>query len=113
MLRLKDCFEKYVELEWGGSVAYKCIKPITQELVLERFGSDSSWYKDVETNAALLRELEDEMLFDGNRWVILLTLGIYFNAVRLADRAKMVYQEARERFPQFQPHEETKRLLGG
>lgn len=112
MLRLSDHFERFVELEWGGTVAYKCINPITQEVIQARFGSDTSWYAEVETNVRLLRNQIDAMLYDGNRWVLLLTLGMYYFANgRLAD-ARATYQEARERFPHFEPHQNTKRMIG-
>lgn len=112
MLKLEDYFERFVEIKWGGSVAYKCIKPITPEVIRERFGVDFSWYHDVEKNATLLRRLETEMLYEENRWVILLTLGIYFWANQLPEQAKAIYREACARFPQFQPNKITTMLIG-
>jgi hypothetical protein len=112
MLKLEDHFEKYVEIKWGGSVAYKCVKPITQQIILERFGVDSSWYGHIEQNAALLRKLEREMLYDENRWTMVLTLAIYYWANSCPELARLLYQEACARFPEFQPAERTTTLIG-
>ena len=112
MLRLQDHFEKFVEVKWGGSVAYKCCKPITRDVIRTRFGNDASWYGDVEANAALLRQLIDDMLYDENRWVMILTLGIYYYYNGRQEAAHACYREARACFPQFKVSELTTRMIG-
>ena len=99
MLRLQDCFEKFVESDNGGTVGYKCVRPITPETVTERFGTDSSWYQEVEENASLLQEMEGQMVYEANRRAILQTLGAYFNVSGLPDRANSVYEAVKRRFP--------------
>ena len=113
MLILRDHFEKFVEVEWGGSVAYRCVKRIDAETIRERFGQDLSWYADVEANAARLRWLVDDMLYDGNRWTIVLTLGWNYAYSSRDAEARSVYQEACVRYPHFQPHQNTVRRLAG
>lgn len=112
MLRLADHFKTYVELKWGGTVAYRCVKPVTEAVVRERFGADGSWYADTATNVPLLRRLIEECLHDENRWVFLLTLGIYLASQGQTDLARQTLDEALTRFPQFQPSELTRRLIG-
>jgi len=112
MCLLDDHFEKYVEIDWGGSVVYKCTRPITYETIEARFGKDSSWYGDVAGNAKRLRDLAEAMLFESNRWVILLTLAVYYVANGYRSEAQSVFREARQRFPHFSPSENTKQLLG-
>jgi hypothetical protein len=112
MLRLADHFENYVELRSGGTFAYTCLKPITAAVVHERFGSDASWFTDAATNAPLLRRLIEECHYDENRWVFLLTLGMYYLTLGRANDAHAVYREAREQFPQFVPNDLTRRMLG-
>jgi glycosyltransferase involved in cell wall biosynthesis/SAM-dependent methyltransferase len=112
MLRLAGYFETYVELRWGGTVAYTCIKPITPAIVRERFGTDSSWFADTVTNIMLLRRLIEESHYDENRWVFLLVLGMYHLAQNRPVEARAAYREARERFPQFVPNHLTRQMIG-
>ena len=113
MLLLADHFEKFVEPEWGGSVAYRCIRPITPDTIVSRFGRDLAWYSDVPSNARLLRNLADQMVFGGNAWVIWLTLGWYYYQNGCLAEAQAAYCEARERYPDFEPHPDTTTALGG
>jgi hypothetical protein len=112
MLRLADHFETYVELKWGGTVAYRCVKPVTSEMVRERFGTDGAWYADTATNVPLLRRLIAECHYDENRWVFLLTLAIYHRSQGRGDLARQAMDEALTRFPQFAPSDTTRRLVG-
>jgi len=112
MMRLADHFERYAEIHWGGSVAFRCVKPITPEIIIERFGEDASWYEQVDRNVEMLRDLESKMLYDGNRWIILLTLGIYYYQMGRQDDAKTTYHEACRRFPQYEPNATTRELIG-
>jgi glycosyltransferase involved in cell wall biosynthesis/SAM-dependent methyltransferase len=112
MLRLADHFETYVELKWGGTVAYRCVKPVTRELVRERFGADGGWYADTATNVPLLRRLIDECHHDENRWVFLLTLAIYHSSQGRGDLARQAMDEALTRFPHFVPSDTTRRIVG-
>jgi glycosyltransferase involved in cell wall biosynthesis/SAM-dependent methyltransferase len=111
MLRLADHFDLYVELKRGGSVAFTCIKPITPQIVRERFGDDASWYKDVAVNAPLLRRLVEECHYEENRWIFLLALALYHRDIGLCVDAYALFRESLERFPQFEPSELTRRLL--
>jgi SAM-dependent methyltransferase len=111
MLRLADHFETRVELKWGGTVAYTCIKQITPAVIRERFGTDSSWFSDAAANVPLLRRLIEECHYDENRWVFLLTLGMYHLAQGHPGDARAAYYEARERFPQFTPSELTRQMI--
>jgi glycosyltransferase involved in cell wall biosynthesis/SAM-dependent methyltransferase len=112
MLLLEDHLEKFIELDWGGSVAFRCTRPITDETIVSRFGADCAWYADVPANERRLRQLVDDMIFDGNRWIILLTLAMYYLQNGMMAAAAATYREALERFPQFEPHENTRRMLG-
>ena len=112
MMRLQDHLAKAVELKWGGSFAFRCIKPISRQTILERFGQDSSWYSEISTNVKLLRELIDSALYDENRWVLLLTLGIYYQSVGRLDEARAAYKEARAKYPQFEPSGLTQQMIG-
>lgn len=112
MLLLDDCFELDTELRWGGSLSYRVRKPITDELILERFGDDLGWYTRVDRNADLLRTLIERMYFDENRWVMLQVLGVYLAAMGQHERARSVYREAVDRFPQYEIPAEVERLVG-
>ena len=113
MLLLEDCFELDHELRWGGSLSYRLKRPITPELIEQRFGhAAGDWYNQTERNAALLRGLIDTLCFDENRWVLLQVLGIYLANMGELDRAHAVYNEARERFPYFDIPAEVDRIIG-
>jgi hypothetical protein len=112
MLRLEEFFEPYVELKWGGTVAFKVRKPITRDDVVARFGKDSSWYADTARNAPLLRRLIQEAHYDENRWIYLLTLGIYLAAHGAKQAAGDAYREATTRFPTFEASARTREMLG-
>ena len=101
MARLADCFETHCELEVGGSVSFRCIRAITPELIRERFGPDAGWYNEIGGNAMLLKNLEDNMLYEHNRWTLLLTRGVYFHEHQRLDEAARILQEAREHYPRF------------
>jgi tetratricopeptide (TPR) repeat protein len=98
-------------MRWGGSLSYRLKKPITPELILNRFGEDESWYRNTSRNAALLRKLVDGMYFDENRWVMLQVLGVYLANMGEYDRALAAYHEARERFPHFEIPAEVIRIV--
>ncbi|CAN0592080.1 unnamed protein product, partial [Laminaria digitata] len=87
MMLLDDCFELDHELRWGGSLSYRVKKQITSSLIEERFGQDLGWYNQTERNAALLRDLEQRMFFDENRWVLLQVMGVYLQNMGQQDRA--------------------------
>ena len=113
MLLLEDCFELDHELRWGGSLSYRLKRPITPELIEQRFGHTAGdWYNQTERNAALLRGLIDTLCFDENRWVLLQVLGIYLANMGELDRAHAVYNEARELFPYFDIPAEVERIIG-
>ncbi len=112
MMLLDDCFELDHELRWGGSLSYRLKKPITPSLIAERFGDDLSWYSQTERNTSLLRELEQRMFFEENRWVLLQVMGIYLQNMGQHDRAHALYHEAIERFPHFQIPDAVERLIG-
>jgi glycosyltransferase involved in cell wall biosynthesis/SAM-dependent methyltransferase len=111
MLLLDDCFELEHEMRWGGSLSYRLKKPITPELIRNRFGEDESWYRNTSRNAALLRKLVDRMYFDENRWVMLQVLGVYLANMGEYDRALAAYHEARERYPHFEIPAEVIRIV--
>ena len=112
MLLLDDCFELDTELRWGGSLSYRVRAPISDGLILERFGDDLGWYQQVDRNTELLRALIDRMYFDENRWVMLQVLGVYLAAMGQHERARSVYREAVDRFPQYEIPAEVERLVG-
>lgn len=113
MLRLSDHFETFVELKWGGTVAYRCTKPVTETVVRERFGDDIAWYDDTSSNVNLLRHLIEDCHYDENRWIFLLTLGMYHHGQGRADFAVDAFNEAQARFPQFEPSALIRKLIGG
>ncbi|MFD2250241.1 glycosyltransferase involved in cell wall biosynthesis/SAM-dependent methyltransferase [Pseudochelatococcus lubricantis] len=113
MMRLQDHFEKVVELKWGGSVAFRCLKPVTSRVVTERFGHDLSWYRDVNENVRLLRQLIDTSLYDENRWSLILTLGIYYHSAGRMAEARAAYREARAKHPLLEPNALTRQMIGG
>ncbi len=78
MMRLRDHFELYADFAGGGSVAFANTRPITAELIEQRFGPDGSWYAEIDTNVALLRQLIDETLYDQNRPFHLEALAFYY-----------------------------------
>ncbi len=113
MMLLDDCFELDHELRWGGSLSFKAKRPITPELIVERFGeTPEGWYNQTDRNAALLRKLVDRMYFDENRWVMLQVLGIYLANMGEHGRAHRAYCEARERFPYYEIPDEVERIIG-
>lgn len=109
--RLGDHLRRDVEIRWGGSVSYRCVRPVTADTIRERFGPDESWYRDERSNVRLLRELAASMLYDENRWVVLLTLAVYHWSLGQLDQARAVYDEARERFPKLEPDETLQRMI--
>ncbi|MAO19120.1 MAG: hypothetical protein CMJ35_02670 [Phycisphaerae bacterium] len=112
MMLLDDCFELDCELRWGGSLSFRLKKPITEEMIAERFGDDLGWYDQADRNTKMLRQLVDRMYFDENRWVLLQVLGIYLANMGRYDQAHGVYLEARERFPYYEIPAEVERLIG-
>lgn len=112
MLLLDDYFDLDLEVKWGGSLSFRLKKPITNEIIESRFGTDSSWYSNVPRNEMLLRKLEREMLYDENRWVILQVLGVYYWAMGEQRKAHAMYKETRTRFPQYEIPDEVIRLIG-
>ena len=112
MMLLDDFFELDLEVKWGGSLSFRLLKPITDEIIQARFGHDSSWYSNVPRNEMLLRKLEREMLYDENRWVILQVLGVYYWAMGEQRKAHAMYKETRVRFPQYEVPDEVIRLIG-
>jgi hypothetical protein len=113
MLLLDDCFELDHELRWGGSLSYRLKRPITPEIITQRFGeSPEDWFNQTERNATLLRGLVDGMFFDENRWVMLQVLGIYLANMGEHTRAHAAYLEARDRFPFYEIPAEVERLIG-
>ncbi|MBL4697707.1 MAG: glycosyltransferase, partial [Phycisphaerales bacterium] len=112
MMLLDDYFDLDVEIKWGGSLAYRLKKTISSEVIEERFGKDSLWYNNVPRNVMLLRDLEDRMYYDENKWVIMQVLGMYHWAMGEQDKAEAMYHETRERFPHFDLPDEVTRLMG-
>lgn len=113
MLLLEDYFDLDLEIKWGGSVSYTLKKVITPDVITAKFGKDTMWYHNVPRNEMLLRKLEKNMLYDENKWVIMQVLGIYFWAMNEPARASAVYQDIRQRFPQFDIPDEVRRLISG
>lgn len=112
MLLLDDFFSLEHELRWGGSLSFRVTKPITLELIRDRFGEDQCWYQQTDRNADLLRTLEQRMFFEENKWVILQVLGVYLHNMGEHDRAHAMYLEACERFPYFEIPDEVSRMIG-
>lgn len=112
MMILEDYFDLDYEVQWGGSVSYILKKTITPKLILDRFGSDSSWFNKKSQNVMLLKALEKQMLYDENKWVILQVLGVYYSAMNDHANARLTTQQLGERFPQFDVPEEVRRLTG-
>ena len=112
MARLADHFELYAEISGGGSVAWRLKKPITPELILERFGPDDSWYAEQDTNVRLLEQLAQSQHYETNRWILTLTLGIYHWAMQDQERAVEVYERARREYPGYEPAPATRNLIG-
>jgi len=113
MLLLDDHFTPDLEIKWGGSVSYRLSKPITSEIIAERFGSDTMWYNNVPRNSMLLRKQVESMHYDENRWVLLQVLGVYYWAMGEQEKAHAVYEETRSRFPQFDIPDATRALIAG
>jgi len=114
MMILEDFFDLDYEIKWGGSLSYKLIKPISGEIIESRFGNDSSWYSDIAQNVNLLQRLEEKMLYDENKWVILQVLGIYYWSVGEQALAEAIYQKASDRYPKFDlPDNDVRRLISG
>jgi len=113
MAYLDDHFEKYLELEGGGSVAFKATRRISKATIVSRFGADASWYKAVDKNVALLKRLIGEMLYDYNKWSLMLTLGMYYLSCGLSAESKYIYCKASELYPQYKTSDLTRRLLIG
>ena len=112
MMLLDDYFDLDVEIKWGGSLAYRLKKTISPEVILERFGNDSSWYNQVHRNVVLLRDLEARMHYDENKWIIMQVLGMYHWAMGEQEKAEAMYHETRERFPHFDLPDDVTRLMG-
>lgn len=113
MLLLSDCLEMDLEICWGGTVNYRCVKPITTALIEKRFGTDSSWYDNADRNAPLLRELAENSFYDENRWILLQVLAVYHNSIGDRQRGAEIYNEAISRYPQFEPEGIMKNLFAG
>lgn len=111
MLLLRDCFKLDLELKWGGSLSYRLVRPITPDLIEERFGTDTAWYNDYDRNEGLLRTLIEGMHYDENKWVIMQVLGIYCWAMGRHARASEVYHETLERYPYYDIPIEVRRLI--
>lgn len=112
MMILEDYFDLDYEIQWGGSVSYVLKKTITPEVIVERFGDDSSWYNKKTQNEMLLKKLEEKMLYDENRWVIMQVLSIYYNAMNDLPSAQAKAAQLGDLFPQFDIPEEVRRLTG-
>jgi glycosyltransferase involved in cell wall biosynthesis/SAM-dependent methyltransferase len=114
MMLLEDFFSLDYEIKWGGSLSYKLKKHISPNDIESIFGSDSSWYNNIEHNVKLLRRLEEKMPYDENKWVIMQVLGIYFWAMGEQAQSQGVYQEIKERFPHYDlPDNNVRRLISG
>ncbi len=112
MMLLDDCFELEHELRWGGSFSYQLKKPITPELISDRFGDGLGWYQQTDRNADLLRTLEQRMFFEENRWVMLQVMGVYLSNMGAHQRAHELYLEARSRFPHFDIPDAVTNMIG-
>ena len=113
MMLLDDCFEVEHEIRWGGSVSFRLKKPITTDLISERFGiSGEDWYYQTDRNVELLRTLVERMHYYENKWVILQTLGVYLAGMDRLNEAHAVYQESKARFPNFELPAEVEQLIG-
>lgn len=110
MMLLDDCFTLDTELRWGGSLSYRLTRPITPDLIRERFGDDASWYEDFDRNHRLLSTLERRMFYDENRWVMLQVLGLYCHAMGRPEAARSAIARAQEKFPYFELPEDIRRL---
>ena len=110
---LGDHFEMDTEIKWGGSVSYHLTKQITKETIADRFGSDSSWYADMDHNEKILRDLAENMLYEENRWVMLQVLGLYYWSIEQHEKGQVIYRETLERYPQFEIPSEVTRMIGG
>lgn len=111
MARLSDCFKLDTEIRWGGSFAFRCVRPITAELVRKRFGDDQTWYDDRGTNVPLLRSIAEDSLYDENRWVLLQVLAVYHWSLGDHDAARAIFREACERYPAFVPDERMQEIM--
>lgn len=112
MLRLDDHFDRYVEFKWGGTVCFTLKKPIERATIKERFGPDLSWYADHAHNAALLRQLIERSLYEENKWILTLALGIYHRSQSQMDLAHDAYREACQLYPRFEPSKLTREMIG-
>lgn len=112
MLRLDDHFERHTEFKWGGTVAFTLKKTITPAVIRDRFGTDLAWYGEHAQNAALLRRLIDRSLYEENRWILTLALGIYHRSQQRMDLAHAAYREACHLFPRFEPSKLTREMIG-
>ncbi|MDF1808556.1 MAG: glycosyltransferase [Phycisphaerales bacterium] len=110
---LDDYFELDTEVKWGGSVSYTAKSKISNELIEERFGTDSNWYNNIPRNESILRNLAEGMLYDENRWVMLQVLGLYYWSMNKHAKGHQIYLEAKDRFPQFDLPKEVTRMIGG
>ncbi len=105
MMILSDCFERVVELDGGGSLAYRCIKEITKKTIGERFGdtpatsyNQKNWYTKYQKNVSLLEELERSMTFPRNKRCIGDVLAVYYRHIGRIGMAACTHQRVKEEF---------------
>ena len=113
MMLLDDYFEPDAEMRWGGSVTYRVKQRITDDVIAERFGTDTSWYQDRIKNIALLEDLIARMYYPENRFVMILTLGFYYWSLGDQDAARAAYYRAKIEAPHLEISELTKKHLRG
>lgn len=109
---LEDYFDIDYEIQWGSSVSYILKKSIPMEVVVDRFGTDSSWFNRRVQNEMLLKKLETQMLYDENKWIIMQVLGVYHSMMSDRPRAQMITRQLCDRFPQFEIPDEVRHLTG-
>ncbi len=105
---LSEYFEPLVEIDWGGSYVWKCVKQITPTSIERIFGpSDApsekrfAWYSDYERNDILLQKKQKSLLYSNNQMTLSLARAIYLKSMGLKDAARQLGIETLEQYANY------------
>ena len=102
---LSDYFEPALEINYGGSYMWKCIKRITPDTINSIFGpapvtslSESSWFSDQVRNDILLQKKQVSMLYAQNRMELGMVRALYFSYLGMDDEAALIAKNCRAQY---------------
>ena len=105
---LQEYFEPLMEVEWGGSYVWKCIKQITPNCIERIFGckdtsseNQYSWYTDYERNDILLQKKQQKLFYPQNQLTLSFVRTIYSKYSGKADMTNYLKIETLEQYANY------------